>query len=134
MTYHEMLAVLSIAQESHVKPEDQGGHNGPLTIHCFLEALADNAKTIGFPPGYLTTQFKSRFSHLVTKGWVRICDDRCGGNHFELSEAGVKQLAEWNEHGCESHTKKAGRKPAAGRDCAAPDVLRAHRSRSSEAA
>jgi hypothetical protein len=124
MTHHEILAAAAIAQEEHEKPLNEGGHGGPLSIHCFLEALNENAREVfGLPAGILRADFKASFPRLLEKGWLVICDEQCGGNHFRLTDKGREQLQEWNEHGCDSHFKKAGRKPAKNR-CVAPALMR----------
>ena len=131
MTYHEMLAVVQIAQEAHARPEDEGGHNDPtLNLHCFLTALRDNTKLLGYPPGHLLHQFKLKFAIFVKKGWLKICDERCGGDHFALTEKGCTQLEEWNREGCAEHSKKARGRYQEWRGCAAPEVLKANAGRS----
>jgi len=107
----------------HEKPESEGGHGGPLTLDCFFDALGLNASVLGLHKGMLVHAFRKNFSRLVAVGWLTICDEACGGHHFRLSDKGREQLREWDEKGCESHLKKAGRKPAKGR-CAAPALRR----------
>jgi len=124
MTFHEMLAAVAIAQEVHAKPESEGGHGGPLTLNCFLEALGQNAFLLGVPRGFLTSNFKAKLPVLIRKGWLTACDDRCGGGlHIGLSDGGVRQLDEWNEKGCGSHITGRGRRPHRGR-CVAPELMR----------
>jgi hypothetical protein len=131
VTFHEMLAVLNVAQAAHAKPDEEGRHNEPtLNPHCVLAALREYAKLLGFPPGHLLAQFKLKFPVLVKKGWVVICDVRCGSGHFVLTETGRDQLEEWNTKGCIAHVEGFGKK-AGWRGCAAPDVIKASAKRRS---
>jgi hypothetical protein len=123
MTFHEMLAVVDMAEALHEKPLSEGGHDGPLTMTCFMPYLRESSAAIGYPPYTLVQQFTRAWEKLITMGWIEYCDDRCGEGHFFLTERGAAQLREWNEKGCVAHMKKAGRKPHK-RDCAAPEVVK----------
>jgi len=105
MTQHEMLAVLDSAQREHLKPESEGGHGGPLEFGCFLQALAGNARELGYPLGYLRHQFETKMASLVAKGWLEERDDQCGHRVLVLTAKGIGQLQAWNRNGCESHMK-----------------------------
>jgi len=121
MTQHEMLAIVDIAEEWHAKPISEGGHNEPLTMHCFEKFLADHAIHLGFPPSYLAIQFRSRFSRLVSTGWIEVYAGTCGNEHFILTEKGIAQLDLWNEKGCQLHQRKGRNR------CAAPNLPRRSR-------
>jgi len=103
VTYHEILAVLRVAEDSHKKPQSEGGHGGPLNLNCLMPALRVNARMLGYPPGYLATQFRNKFPILVKKGWITLCP-KCGVDHFELSEPGRLRLEAWDRDGCEDHS------------------------------
>lgn len=127
MTNHEMLALLCLAERSHKLPESEGGHNGPLTLHCFLTALRDNARTLDYPPGFLVSQFGKALPRMVRRGWVRVCGAPCGGDHIELTDSAREQLEVWAREGCIAHTSKRGRRPQY-RDCAGPVISQKHES------
>lgn len=122
MTQHEMLAILDLAEEAHAKPPPIG-HGGPLTMYCLRTVLHDNAETLGYQPGMLWNQFERGFGIMLRKGWVEFCDEECGGSHFTLTDAGEAQLREWNEQGCEAHTRMAGRPIVNRAGCAAPKIM-----------
>lgn len=126
-TYHELLAIVRIAQEAHEKPEREGGHDAPLNMRCFLSAVQENAQAMGYPPGTLLSQFKTKFPVLIQKGWILMAaQDRCSDGHFMLTEAGYAQLEEWNRKGCIAHESGVGaRTSRAGRKCAGRKRLRA---------
>jgi hypothetical protein len=122
MTYHEILAVLKVAEESHKKPEAEGGHGSPLNLNCFLASLHLNARTLGYPPGYLMTQFRNKFPILVKKGWIALLP-KCGVEFFELSSDGFAKLEEWNLKGCADHSNRKTQRY--GRECQGRAALKA---------
>ena len=122
MTQHEQLAIIFIAERAHLKPVEEEGHGGPLTMHCFLTALKENAPALGFPPGYLFNQMSAAFPRLVKKGWISMCPDTCGQDHISLTEDGLKQLEEWNAKGCRD-ARKAGRRISRKSGCVAEQVV-----------
>lgn len=104
MTQHETLAVLDAAQRTHLKPESEGGHGGPLMLNCLMQAVALNAREIGYPAGFLRQQITRALPILVRKGWVT-SEDKCGQQMLVLTQVGIGQLEAWNRNGCESHAR-----------------------------
>jgi len=132
MTLHEMLAVLDSAQREHLKPESEGGHGGPLEFGCFIQALGENARALGYPLGYLRHQFETKIESLVAKGWLEEHDDQCGHRVLVLTVKGIGQLEAWNRNGCESHVGRG--RPLSGHRRCAGKVLSDRPSRGGKAA
>jgi len=118
MTHHEALVILESAERTHRLPRSRGGHGHPLTLRCFVAALADNAKGLGYSRKDFLNQWKGIFPGLLKNGYVRVEPQDCGMDYLTLTAGGQSTLDRWNREGCQTHAQAPNRKHA----CQAPSL------------